>query len=175
MYVKIHYFQYGRRLTRHSEQLCLSQSPKRISSSASLLLSLHPPPPSFITVFSLLCGSRTPQMQRNGKWSDTMAFKALPLPCPSLFIFYPNKCSRKQEAKTKKQKHQETKRALSLHLAELFFFSFVLPTKWSLGLLTKPHYSLHISKNQLYKSSSKEQLSIWTSMQWSTSSDCSSY
>lgn len=57
--------------------------------------------PSLLPLFSsassplhrslFLCGSWTPQMRRNGKWSETMAFKALPLPCPNLFIFYPNK------------------------------------------------------------------------------------
>lgn len=119
-------------------------------------LSLHPPPPPcFITVF-FLCGSWTPQMLRNGKWSDTMAFKALLLPCPSLFMFYPNEWwSRKQEAKLR---NKNTRDQMGLITPScwtfFFFFLFLLPTKWSLGLLTEPPYiiiftSLHQKNNSV--------------------------
>lgn len=88
-----------------------------------LLVPLTPPSSSLLHHCLFLCGSRTAQMQRNGKWSGTMAFKALPLPCPSLFIFYPNKrWSRNQEAKLR-NKSTRDQVGLSCHLAEHFFFN----------------------------------------------------
>lgn len=96
---------------------------------------------------------------------------------PESFHLLPQQVQQKTRSKNQETKAPRDQAGLisQSRWTFFFFFPFVLPTKWSLGLLTKPHYSLHISKNQLYKSSSKEQLSIRTSMQWSTSSDCSSY
>lgn len=111
---------------------------ERISPSTS---SPSPTPPSSSSLLHhclFLCGSRTPQMQQNGKWSGSTAFKALPLPRPSLFIFYPNKWwSRKQEAKTKKQKHQRPSSPPSCWS----FFFFPLFTSLTISLITEfPHH-----------------------------------
>lgn len=117
-YIEIHYFPYGKRLTRHRD------------TSAAVIcwenLSLHlflPPSPPSISV----CRNWTPRMQQNGKWSGTMAIKALPLPHLSLFIFYPNKWwSRKQVAKLRNKSTRDHV-GLSRHLSNLFF-SFLHPT-----------------------------------------------
>lgn len=97
--------------------------------SFSSFLSVPPPscPSSLPHRYLFLCGNWTPKMRQNVKWSDTMAFKALPLPCPSLFMFYPNKWwSRKQEVKLR---NKNTRDQVGLYAVRLnFCSSSLLPT-----------------------------------------------
>lgn len=100
-------------------------------------------------------------MRRNGKWSDTMAFKALPLPCPSLFIFYPNKWwSKKQKSKLWNKNTRDQVGLISPSCwTFFFFFLFLLPNKVILGVTNWA--TLSTSLKSFYKSSSKAQLSEW--------------
>lgn len=122
-----------------------------------------PTPPSFLTVFFYMKrGEKTTQMWWNGQWSGTVAFKALPLPCLSLFIFYLNKCcSIKQEAHILRNK--SIKNQMGLISPCLFFFPFFSPYKIILGALTTTS-SFSITKIIFYKSSTEQVNTSQTSM-----------
>lgn len=120
VYGKIHNFQYGKRLTRHSEQFCVGQLqreslPPSLSLSRSTLLL---PPASL----SFSCG-KAKHHRCNGMKNEAVPWPSKHFLCLAQVFssFTPTSC----EAENKKQ-NWETKAP---------------------EFLTKPHYSFHISNN----------------------------
>lgn len=148
VYGKIHNFQYGKRMTRHSEQLCVSQS---------LRESLPPPSSS-----SLLHHCLFPMWKLNAtdatewKMKRYHGLQSTSSALPESFHVLPQRVvKQKTRSKTQKQKHQRPNGPYHAIMRNFFFFFlFLLPTKWSLGLLTEPPYiiiftSLHQKNNSV--------------------------
>lgn len=176
VYGKTHDFQYGKRLTRHSEQLCVSQSsrgslPPPLPFSRSTLL-LPPSSLSFPVWKSNATDTTEWKMKRcRGLQSASSAL-------PKSFHLSPQQVvKQKTRSKTKKQKHQTQSGPRRIILLNFLFLLHSLQSDpWGdwLSLITLST-SLKSSLQVLIKGTIEQVNSSPTSTQWSTSSHCFSY
>lgn len=133
VYGKIHNFQYGKRLTRHSEQFCVSQSsreslPPPLSFSPSTLLLLPASSLSIPMWKSNATDATEWKMKRYHGLQSTSS--ALP---ESFHVLPQQVVKQKTRSKTQKQKHQRPSRPYHTIMLN-FFFSFFTPYKVILGV-----------------------------------------